>query len=391
MARFLLGLLALAAVVVALRGLLAPVSGPGARSAERRAALPRPLDLGAQPPARSPALDTSVGEARGTLLPAPSSLGWNDAVRLYNRGVELLAEGHYYEALLPLSEAYGAHPDSSTFCYALARVYHVLNLTREAVALLSCLRPTPDVPDAALRQLVDQLEKSAEFEMEFDAAASDHFVLSHPRGGLAEIRVGEVLDLLERARGRVGRTLGIRTRRQVPVVVYEDVDFGEATGAADWAGGRYDGKIRIAIELLERDPDEFARALRHEYVHAALHELTGARVPAWLHEGLANVVIDQRYEASRLRRHLLDRGDLPDIQMLSRSFARLPAETASVVYQQSYWMTRALVDEYGYGSVTDLVLSLEADPVLGFDEAFRDRFGQWPEDHLDRWYDDFLR
>ena len=54
-------------------------------------------------------------------------------------------------------------------------------------------------------------------------------------------------------------------------------------------------------------------------------------------------------------------------------------------------MTRALVDEYGYGSITDLVRSLEADPVLDFDEAFRDRYGQWPEDHLDRWYDDFLR
>ncbi|MDJ0851370.1 MAG: hypothetical protein QNK04_23595 [Myxococcota bacterium] len=382
-----LGIVALLAALVAVYGLLAP-QPPGARGGASRVEGLEASSLPSELPTRDLGVDPEW--PRGSLLPSPSSLDYDHAVRIYNRGVGLLMDGAYYDALLPLSEAYGAFPDSPEFCYALARVYHVLNLTGEAVALLPCLRDSPAVPAVALRQLIDQLEKSADFELEFAAAASDHFVVSHPRGGAAAARIGEVLDLLERSRDSVAGLLRVRTRRQVPVVVYEAVDFGEATGAADWAGGSYDGKIRIAIEFLERDPDEFASALRHEYVHALLHELTGARVPAWLHEGLANLVIEQRYDPDALRRRLHDRITLPDIGLLSRSFARLPAETATLLYQQSYWLTRALVDQHGFRGITDLIQALEVDLELGFEEAFRDRFGVWPEDHLDAWYDGFL-
>ncbi len=392
LASFALGSIALLFAVVGLRSLLAPVSPPEAAPPSRAE---HANSAAAGPPTEARTRDLAAeGRAavpRGSLLPAPSRLAYDQAVRLHNRGVALLEEGAYYDALLPLSDAYAAFPDSPEFCYALANVYHVLNLTREAVALLPCLRPSDTVSPEGLRHLVDQLEKSADFELEFDAAASDHFVVSHPRGGAAAERIGEVLDLLERSRDQVARLLRFQTHRQVPVVVYEDVDFGQATGSADWAGGRYDGKIRIAIEFMERDPAQFARSLRHEYVHAVLHERTGSRVPAWMHEGLANVVVEERYDAGALRRRLLDAYELPDISMLSRSFAALPVETATLVYQQSFWMTRALVDEHGFRGITDLVLALGADPGLGFDEAFRARFGLWPEDHLDRWYDAFLR
>jgi hypothetical protein len=258
------------------------------------------------------------------------------------------------------------------------------------VALLHCLYAAPPARSGALRRLVEQLERSAEFEMEFDAAASDHFVASYPREGAAAERIGEVLDMLERARDHVGRLSGIEAARQIPVVVYEAVDFGQAAGAPDWAAGTFDGKIRISIELLEEDRLRFADALRHEYMHAALCERTGARVPAWIHEGLANLVTKRRYSADTLRRRLRASRDFLTIETLSRPFRSLGSETASLAYLQSYWMTRRLIDRHGFDTLEALIADLEADPLRGFDESFRARFGDWPEVYLERWYDDFL-
>jgi len=341
-------------------------------------------------PEASPFREPTAGIPRGNLLPAPSGLDPSEAVRRHREGVRLLARGEYGDALLPLSDAYAAFPDVPEVCFPLARVYHLLHLTREAVALLPCLRAGHDIPAAALDALVSQLEKSAEFEMEFDVAVSDHFIASHARGGAAARRIGEVLDLLERSRESVGGSLGFETMRQVPVVVYEGVDFGRATGSAEWASGRYDGKIRVAVELLETRPRGFAQAIEHEYVHAVLHEFTGSRVPAWMHEGLANFVTEAHSAPGPLREGLRALHTLPNVRALSRSFTQLPVETARLAYQQSYWMVRSLAEEHGIGAITDLVLDLEAHPRREFEEAFRDRFGDWSEVFLDRWYDHFL-
>ncbi len=135
---------------------------------------------------------------------------------------------------------------------------------------------------------------------------------------------------------------------------------------------------------------QFADALRHEYMHAALRERAGSRMPAWIHEGLANLVTERRYRADVLRRRLRASGDFPTIETLSRPFRYLGSEMALLAYLQSYWMTRGLVDRHGFEAFEALVADLEADPRREFDESFRVHFGDWPEVYLERWYDEFL-
>lgn len=390
MARFLSSLLAVLALAVGLWSVLEFewLSDGPERSAGARAGAPFELP----PEARLHDLDFGVpGDGPGQTPEAVLVRVKRDrAGERFLAGMELFDEGDYYGALASLSEAYEASPDESHFCFGLARVYHVLNLTREAVALLPCLYAAPPEQLRAVRGLVEQLERSADFEMEFDAAASDHFVASHPREGAAAARIGEVLHMLEQARDHVARVSGIEAARQIPVVVYEAVDFGEAAGAPDWARGAFDGKIRVSIEFLEEDPLQFADALRHEYMHAALRERTGARVPAWMHEGLANLVTERRYAEGFLRRRLRASRDLLTIEMLSRSFLSLGSEAASLAYLQSYWMTRGLVDRHGFEAIEGLIADLEADPQREFDDSFRAHFGDWPDVYLERWYEDFL-
>ena len=73
-----------------------------------------------------------------------------------------------------------------------------------------------------------------------------------------------------------------------------------ATGLGDWAGGVFDGKIRVPVEDL-RSELRFARVkgvLRHETAHAFTHSIGGAKVPAWLNEGVAQWLEEPARRAS---------------------------------------------------------------------------------------------
>jgi len=59
------------------------------------------------------------------------------------------------------------------------------------------------------------------------------------------------------------------------------------TGAPDWAGGLYDGKVRLPVGHLSRITPEFQALLAHELTHALIRAKAGTSCPRWLHEGLA--------------------------------------------------------------------------------------------------------
>ena len=86
-----------------------------------------------------------------------------------------------------------------------------------------------------------------------------------------------------------------------------------------------------------------------------------------------------------------ERGDLLDIDDLGGGFMLLSEEEATRAYAQSYWMVRNLVEEAGWGAISDLLSDLHADRELGFDAAFSDFFGESPAEYLDRWYDSAFR
>lgn len=91
-----------------------------------------------------------------------------------------------------------------------------------------------------------------------------------------------VAGLLEEAAGLTGTT----RRAELTVVVYPSRDaFREATKAPSWAGGLYDGAVRIPIEP-RADLGVAMPTLRHEVMHAQLHAAAGC-MPVWFNEGAA--------------------------------------------------------------------------------------------------------
>jgi hypothetical protein len=365
--------------------------GPGARSVSTDAPARTPRRAGsdsALPPPSEIAPPVDFGSAYAQ---PEGTVSREEGLTHYVLGVKLLELGDFYSALSHLSLARDGLGDFGRICELLATAYDHLNMSVDLLEIMPCLAAEARERQSASR-LYDRLRRQVDVEQEFRAAASDHFVASYPAVGPSADAIGQVLDILERARSRVESDIGFVSMRLVPVVIYESEQLRAAIDSPHWAPGLYDGKIRIAIDRLRDDPEWFEMVISHEYVHALTHEYTGTRLPSWFREGLADNLARRERRTRTLRRiEPEERGTLLDIDELSGAFMLLSEEGAVQAYRQSYWMVHNLVEEAGWGAIGDLLRDLHENPELRFDEAFTDFFGESPVEYLDRWYDVVLR
>jgi hypothetical protein len=372
---------ALAAVVLGL-GLAAllryTVPPPRLPSADSRQLEPAPpSSVAGKAAASAVRLDGSFGE-----IHRPVSV--DEGFTHFALGRSFLEHGDYYAAASHLAAAREGLGNRAHVCELLARTYDKLNMTLDLLEVMPCLAEAARERPSASR-LYDRLSRQTDVEEAFLAAASDHFVASFPASGPSAASIGEVLEMLERARSRVDATTGLASRRLVPVVLYEADLFDAAIDKPHWAAGLYDGKIRLHMDAHAENPLLFEVALTHEYVHALTHEHTGTRLPNWFREGLADVLA----RATTLRRDtvtrpLADHDELLGLDALSESFGDLAEERAVLAYRQSYWMVQNLTDEAGWEPLADLVRDLGRNPDLDFAAGFYEIYGESPSDYLDR-------
>src|SRR5262249_3163255 len=99
--------------------------------------------------------------------------------------------------------------------------------------------------------------------------------------------VNVVLDAMEEAYDIVGAKFDYYPEGRAPVVLYTQQDFHTITRTPDWAGGVFDGRIKIPVRGLTRSDPNLPRTARHEYAHSVVGRLSAGRCPVWLNEGLA--------------------------------------------------------------------------------------------------------
>jgi hypothetical protein len=218
----------------------------------------------------------------------------------------------------------------------------------------------------------------------FDQRRSAHFRLlqdvdidqvTGPRGSQAFER--SVLKELERAYDELRRTLDLRPRQDVKVVIYDPAVFEQAFAKRFRfnAVGFYEaGTGVIYVRGNTRVDAALVRTLHHEYCHAAL-DAAGARgrVPAWLNEGLS-----QWFENLSIGKRGLSRGEFSHLaeahrhdtwlplETISRTtLANLAAEEAGLAYLQSYAMVDYLVREHGDRRMRSFIRQLVRSGNLG--------------------------
>ena len=236
--------------------------------------------------------------------------------------------------------------------------------------------------------VTEKIKRAEKAERKFLARESSHFVVKFDGEEDHEIW-DEVLGILEDAYREIGQNFGYFPSKPITVVLHTRKTFKAATGSPAWADGLYDrilGRIKIPTQGALTDRTWLTRVLRHEFVHALLHERMGARlgaVPQWLNEGLAMQLagdpwpdIDQ-----------LIQGEITLIPLnyLEGGWGRLPAKAARVAYLEGNSATLYLIDRYGMEKVREILSQLATGQPIG--AAIKDRLFISYEQFQHRWSD----
>jgi tetratricopeptide (TPR) repeat protein len=339
---------------------------------------------------------------------ADPALAESSGAALGRQGWEAIQTGKIQDAARAFDEAIAANPQEATFYLGAGLAAHLQGQGKEAQsALQQALRLNPRLTAAALllgelayragdleaaiktyddalavepnhAQIKSRLEswrKEAALHDRFQQSLSPHFTVLFE--GPEEQRLASAaVDALEAAYWRIGTALLAYPPTVITVVLYTDEQFRDITRSPTWAGGVFDGKIRVPMRGALNDPRQLERVLAHEFTHALVKSVAPRGVPTWLDEGLAVVFeMGDLQWAERLARRAPALIPLP---RLHDGFLSLPAEQVPLAYAESALAVRMLIERGGIPALTALLKDLAEGQE--FTQAFeRHVFLSYPE------------
>jgi len=186
----------------------------------------------------------------------------------------------------------------------------------------------------------------------------------------------KAIDILNRTADEYGRVFGERPVKKVVLKFLSPEEFRRQTGAPAWTSAMfYRGEISIpVIKSRGMNFNELHRALRHEYVHAVIAELSDYHCPAWLDEGVAQLLEGQPNPllGPALRRWIADNDAMP-LEWLQNGFTTLDSKLVPAAYAESLFATRSLVNTYGFSAIVNYLKALKdgSKERAAFEHAFK--------------------
>jgi tetratricopeptide (TPR) repeat protein len=164
--------------------------------------------------------------------------------------------------------------------------------------------------------------------------------------GPAEKSISDrVATVLESAYWTIGKALNTYPGETLTVILYSNQQFQDITRAPAWAGGGYDGRIRLPVGGALRSPKSLDRVVTHELVHFVVRTAAPTGAPTWVNEGLAGYLESADHTwAARALRATPDR--IP-LAALADGFDRFDADTALIAYAESLVAGRLLCERLG--------------------------------------------
>lgn len=255
------------------------------------------------------------------------------------------------EARQHLVAALRMEPSLTPASLLLGEVLHRTGDVDGAIVVYEqALARAPDHPQ--LLKKLDTWRKESALHSRFGQRLGDHFTVLFE--GPAEAALAErAVAILEAAYWRIGTALYTYPTDVITVVLYTREQFRDITQAPDWAGGAFDGRIRVPVRGALQNVREFERVLAHEFTHALVRSLAPRGVPTWLNEGLA--MLFEGSDLTRHRRLLGAGGPPPPLASLDGPFSGLGAKEAALAYAQSAVAAQALVEQAGAPALVNVL------------------------------------
>jgi tetratricopeptide (TPR) repeat protein len=229
--------------------------------------------------------------------------------------------------------------------------------------------------DPATRALFERVQSSQANERGMTEQRLAHFNVRYD--GEAHEDVGrEILRALERHYTTLARTFDHQPAAAIPVVLFSEQSYFDATGAPFWSGGQYshfDGRVSIPIGgLTSALTPTLDQVLIHEIAHAFISDLSRGVAPRDLHEGLAQYLEGKRVESV-----------LGADGLTALSEGRVPPVLA--FYYSALAFVEQLQAERGQGGINDLLRVMGETGSV--DEAFRRVYGRDHQEAAQAWAD----
>jgi Flp pilus assembly protein TadD len=373
----------------------------------------------------------NVKTAETKLADLPASVSSDAKTRPYvavlwnNLGIQLEKTGGTAASVYAFKKASSLDAKNPTVHLNLAHAYWELRdpaMTREFLDRLIALAPAEPFPHLALADYLqerDQLREAARhLDQAADRAEKDPAVQSYLRTVTAKVRRTEkteerltshdsthftvkfdgeadqatwatVLDILEEAYREIGQKFGHFPTKPIVVVLHAKASFQSATGSPAWADGLFDpvlGRIQVPVQDATVDRAWLTRVLRHEFVHALLHDQSGtagSTIPTWLNEGLAMHLSGDRWsDIDQLAKQNVTLIPLP---ALEGPWGGLSSDAALVAYLEANSAVHYLIERYSMHRVNELLSHLKARQTLP--AAMQSQLSLSYEQFQTRWMD----
>ena len=373
----------------------------------------------------------NVEVAEAKLADLPATVTTSKTTRPYvsvlwnNLGIQMEKTGGTAVSIKAFRQASSLDPKSPVVQLNLAHAYWELRdpaMTQGFLENLIALAPNEPFPHLALAELFKERDQMGEAVRHLDQAIAragkDPAVQSYLRTITAKVRGIEqsearlasrdsahftvkfdgeadqatwsaVLEILEDAYRDIGQKFGHFPSRPIFVVLHTKSSFQTATGSPVWADGLFDpvlGRIQVPAQNALVDRAWLTRVLRHEFVHALLHDQlgsAGSAVPTWLNEGLAMELSGDRW--SDLDQIMKQEFTLIPLPALEGVWGGLSADAATVAYLEANSAVHYLIDRFGMHRMQELLSHLKARQTLS--AAMQSQLSLSYEQFQTRWMD----
>jgi hypothetical protein len=242
---------------------------------------------------------------------------------------------------------------------------------------------------AYLEFVTSKIRRAEKAEQKYQSRQSSHFVVKF--NGAEDYGIWtEVLDVLEDAYREIGNRFGYHPSQPIVVVLHTRDRFHEASGSPAWADGLFDsilGRIQIPTQGASTDHAWLSRVLRHEFVHALLHQRMDGRlgaVPTWLNEGLAMQLAGDNWP--EIEALVQDEIRLIPLSALEGGWLGMPPPVARLAYLEGKSAAGYLIDRYGMEKVREILGLLAGGQPIG--PAVHDRLFISYDDFQRRWVEE---
>ena len=314
------------------------------------------------------ALQAGNGDKAAAVFRSALASDSDNPVALYGAGAAAHLQGRESDALVFLKKAVQVEPRLIQASALLGDIaYHQGDLTFAIKTYENALAQSP--ANAYLRERLAAWRSEATVHNNLEAFKDDRFTILFS-GPANQKLAARATTVLRNAFWGIGRTVGAYPSTAITVVLYTDKQFHDITGAPEWAGGGFDGQIRMPVAGATQNLIEFDRILTHELSHAMLASIATRNVPAWLNEGLA--MYFEGNDAAESERTLASARAYVPLGRLQTGYGGLTAAQANAAYEMSAFATSALLTRIGPANLGILLQDL--DKGLPLDTAVQ-RFG----------------